>query len=723
MSTQGAVQIQVTINNQSITIKKDHLVSLKIKRVIGDSADEFTLEAFDETAWKLENAMMGKALAPISVSYSAANNLTKAIMFTGTCLDYQLSFVGRATMLSITGVLSASAGEIDGWWFDTRSVEWCGSQPIQNSDGTWSIDGKSKYDYENWESNEDVCAILDFPVDSNGNVATTPTAYFNPTRIFKRIIHKYNGDKLGSISGGTTTTYQNYNSIGGLSKTNTTNTVWNYFKDKGFSYASIAGIMGNIQQESSFDPSCLQGGKGPAAGLFQWENYSTKSARWLSLYNFATKRGTDWTDLITQLDYSYSEMVSYGMIDNLKSLTNVTEATEYFEKTFERAGNPLMEKRISYASTYLLLYAGLTTEVTTTTTTIAGAIEGWGTGGTGKFKIAEEPDASRWVSGIDTKQTKETAAQYINRVLCKNAVADTGKAYADEAAGFKYWVDAKGHHFKAINYDDSSAVKLNVTYGMQNSQVISFSIAKIGVMAMIGSQTDSDGNALLDTSSLSYLYGDQITSGGENVKDSGYTVDNATKQAENINWWFANVQSVKIVSSASQADLNTKMSSTFTDLKNFSYSAELTLWGEYSKGYAPGDFLDLIVTGASGIQHYSSGLYMILSIDDSISSEGYTQTLTLLKLQKSSTKSSTNSGTYLKTDIRDESGTVLKDNSAAGTSSTTTTTVTTLSPTQNIPVPSATSNTSTYNRPVTIPDYSKYHITSGTSKYNITLKQ
>ena len=75
MSTQGAVQLQVTVNGHSLSIDKKNLVSLQVKRNIGDAANEFTLEAFDETAWQLEEALMGEDYAPITVSYSSSNSL------------------------------------------------------------------------------------------------------------------------------------------------------------------------------------------------------------------------------------------------------------------------------------------------------------------------------------------------------------------------------------------------------------------------------------------------------------------------------------------------------------------------------------------------------------------------------------------------------------------------------------------------------------------------
>ena len=159
---QGAIQLQITINGQSITVEKQNAVSLSIKRVIGDSANEFTLEAFDETAWQLESVLMAdktgkatKTFAPISVTYSAANDLTKSLSFSGTCYNYQTTFVGSATMLSITGVLAASDVQADGWWFDTRSIQWVDTN-AENRDGIWYVDGKSQSEYENYKNNKEL---------------------------------------------------------------------------------------------------------------------------------------------------------------------------------------------------------------------------------------------------------------------------------------------------------------------------------------------------------------------------------------------------------------------------------------------------------------------------------------------------------------------------------------------------------------------------------------
>ena len=131
------------------------------------------------------------------------------------------------------------------------------------------------------------------------------------------------------------------------------------------------------------NPASIQSnGAGPAAGIAQWENYNTKSGRWLAMSNYANSKGKDWTDLQSQLEYIDSELNSLdpyftkdislgnggGTHSNVGSQpTTVAEwkksdnwdmATRQFEAGFERAGKPHIEKRLSAAQTYYNQFAG-----------------------------------------------------------------------------------------------------------------------------------------------------------------------------------------------------------------------------------------------------------------------------------------------------------------------------------------------------------------------------
>jgi len=194
-----------------------------------------------------------------------------------------------------------------------------------------------------------------------------------------------------NIDFGTGTSSNNTTGSADVSNTDTSSqdavkkAVWKYFRSNGYSAAATAGIMGNIEEESHFDPSSIQKNSkgeevGPAAGLFQWENYNTKSGRFGGLNNLASQRNTTWTDLQTQLDYANQEINGLGYyfglsktindrdkvnhynapattIEGFKNSTDPTNAAIQFEKAFERAGKPgLAATRIPKATEYYNQY-------------------------------------------------------------------------------------------------------------------------------------------------------------------------------------------------------------------------------------------------------------------------------------------------------------------------------------------------------------------------------
>lgn len=149
---------------------------------------------------------------------------------------------------------------------------------------------------------------------------------------------------------------------------------FNFFRNNGFSDAATAGIMGNIEQESGFDPARRQNGGGPAAGLFQWENANKKTKRWASLDAYAKQKGTDWTDLQTQLEYALTEMGTtenwawshykdksgISTLDEFKKMTNPEDAANAFMVSFERpnAAKSGIDNRKAAAVKYYNQYTG-----------------------------------------------------------------------------------------------------------------------------------------------------------------------------------------------------------------------------------------------------------------------------------------------------------------------------------------------------------------------------
>ena len=171
--------------------------------------------------------------------------------------------------------------------------------------------------------------------------------------------------------------------------------VWAFFTGLGYSPECTAGIMGNLYAESGMNPAVIQGGgKGPAAGICQWENYNTKSGRWKAMADYAASRGKDWTDLDSQLNFIHKELTSNDIDQRMsakigasnwsnvgystsnamsysqwKTCKDIQKATYLFEIAFERAGSPHMERRLQAAAAYYNLYSGKTYTYTGTVDT------------------------------------------------------------------------------------------------------------------------------------------------------------------------------------------------------------------------------------------------------------------------------------------------------------------------------------------------------------------
>lgn len=131
--------------------------------------------------------------------------------------------------------------------------------------------------------------------------------------------------------------------------TSTEQQVFDFYKSKGLSNNAIYGIMGNIAVESEFKTN-VTGDNGTSYGLFQWHN-----ERWEGLKKFAQEKGTDISDLNTQLEYSWAELNStekkaLNMLQNNK--LTVRQYAEKFDKIYERSTGVHTEQRVKYAQEY-----------------------------------------------------------------------------------------------------------------------------------------------------------------------------------------------------------------------------------------------------------------------------------------------------------------------------------------------------------------------------------
>lgn len=146
----------------------------------------------------------------------------------------------------------------------------------------------------------------------------------------------------------------------------TAKTIWDYYKSKGISDAGCAAILGNYERESHLDAGTIQSGaSNPGIGLAQWTYHTRKNG----LINYAKKRNTQWSDLNTQLDWSWEELSGgyVGTLNLIKNATDVDSATIAFEKGYENAGVKVLDERKFYANYWYNQFKGSSSGSTTNT--------------------------------------------------------------------------------------------------------------------------------------------------------------------------------------------------------------------------------------------------------------------------------------------------------------------------------------------------------------------
>lgn len=118
--------------------------------------------------------------------------------------------------------------------------------------------------------------------------------------------------------------------------------IWNYFAGKGLTAEQIAGVMGNIQAESGFDPGIEEIGNSIGFGIVQW-SFGRRTA----LEQAAAQKGVLASDLGFQLDYLYDELNNrpinrdefkqFGSTEweGISKQTTIEDALVFFHHEFE----------------------------------------------------------------------------------------------------------------------------------------------------------------------------------------------------------------------------------------------------------------------------------------------------------------------------------------------------------------------------------------------------
>lgn len=145
---------------------------------------------------------------------------------------------------------------------------------------------------------------------------------------------------IGGAAGGS---MQNSGSLGGGNIEPAV--VYKFLKTKGYDDQAAAAIMGNIQQESSFNTGA---DNGTHYGLCQWGD-----SRLENLKQLASSTNRQANDGMAQLDYMWSEIASIHECSpgemNGKSISDCVAA---WDKYFERSGGADMGRRNDYANSF-----------------------------------------------------------------------------------------------------------------------------------------------------------------------------------------------------------------------------------------------------------------------------------------------------------------------------------------------------------------------------------
>lgn len=129
--------------------------------------------------------------------------------------------------------------------------------------------------------------------------------------------------------------------------------IWNYFTSAGYSEIFVAGMMGNMYQESSFNPASTnyhEDGSIASVGLIQWD---VSGGRYQKFMEFAALNGMEWTEVQVQIMFIEHEFTGdfKDTFNYINEATTVEEAAFRFHEKYEISADTreMIQKRMDYA--------------------------------------------------------------------------------------------------------------------------------------------------------------------------------------------------------------------------------------------------------------------------------------------------------------------------------------------------------------------------------------
>lgn len=154
-----------------------------------------------------------------------------------------------------------------------------------------------------------------------------------------------------------------FSQAGGIYGNSPQEKVWFAVLGAGYSKDAAAGVLGNIEAESGFDPNIIEGGTGIGFGLCQW-SYGRRT----QIEQYAASKGKEPGDLNTQIEFLIAEITPGGGADGFanyqlveyngyspsdwENASTPEDAAIAFCWSFERPGIPRMEIRTEAARRY-----------------------------------------------------------------------------------------------------------------------------------------------------------------------------------------------------------------------------------------------------------------------------------------------------------------------------------------------------------------------------------
>ena len=134
--------------------------------------------------------------------------------------------------------------------------------------------------------------------------------------VMKYILYRYTGNDYGI------TTFEDLMRLIGFETRDLSNfpgdsvqeKVWWALINAGYSKIAAAAVLGNIECESGFDPARIEDGSGNGLGLCQWS-----FGRRTQLEGYIASKGTDTTDINTQIEFLLGELTPGGGADGYAS--------------------------------------------------------------------------------------------------------------------------------------------------------------------------------------------------------------------------------------------------------------------------------------------------------------------------------------------------------------------------------------------------------------------